>query len=54
MHCHRHHPPPPYYLVGSEAQWLSGVEEPEAGSPVAVDDMSQLDLLLKSIQNDAA
>jgi hypothetical protein len=41
-------------LCGIEAQWLSGVEEPEAGSPVAVDDMSQLDLLLKSIQNDAA
>tara|TARA_B100002052_G_scaffold7257_2_gene6260 strand:+ start:1505 stop:1831 length:327 start_codon:yes stop_codon:yes gene_type:complete len=41
-------------LCGIEAKWLSGNEDPAADSTALVDDMSQLDLLLKSIQNDAA
>ena len=41
-------------LCGIEAKWLSGNEDSAADSTALVDDMSQLDLLLKSIQNDAA
>ncbi|OUT73111.1 MAG: hypothetical protein CBB79_04665 [Synechococcus sp. TMED19] len=41
-------------LCGIEAKWLSGSDDHAADSSSLVDDMSQLDLLLKSIQNDAA
>ena len=41
-------------LCSIEAQWVSGAPELLEGGVGANDDMSQLDLLLKSIQSDAA
>ena len=41
-------------LCTIEAQWASGAPELLEGGAADNDDMSQLDLLLKSIQSDAA
>jgi len=41
-------------LCSIEAQWASGAPELIEGGAADNDDMSQLDLLLKSIQSDAA